>query len=239
MKKRLLSAAAAILLLLSVTACTKEQQGNVNLKPYEPVSETAAATTKYNENDLLNSDDTWQNKYALSYSFYDTKTGESQIMEGKCGKYYQAVDQKSGIITFISQEESYISEYILDSKTKTGTASVVANSTIDELYSGFSQFSTCDPYLPVYKNVTKFGTDKVANRSAVRYKQVETKDGKESRIAYIWIDDEYQFASKCELYDAQTQELLMRWELLSFTVNANEDAVKINLDEYTITNQET
>ena len=227
MKKRLLSAAAAILLLLSVTACTKEQQGNVNLKPYEPVSETAAATTKYNENDLLNSDDTWQNKYALSYSFYDTKTGESQIMEGKCGKYYQAVDQKSGIITFISQEESYISEYILDSKTKTGTASVVANSTIDELYSGFSQFSTCDPYLPVYKNVTKFGTDKVANRSAVRYKQVETKD------------DEYQFASKCELYDAQTQELLMRWELLSFTVNANEDAVKINLDEYTITNQET
>ena len=94
--------------------------------------------------------------------------------------------------------------------------------------------SVCDPYFPVYKNVTKVGSDFVGERSATRYKQVETENGETTRIAYIWIDDALQFASKCELYDAKTQELLMRWELLDFTQNVTEDRVQINTDPYNI-----
>lgn len=234
MKKRLLFGLAALLLLLSMTACGQEKNGSVNFGDYELSSEETTLL-QYDPQQLLDADDSWQNKYALSYTFYEKKTGESKITEGKCGKYYQAIDETSGIITFVSQEEGYMMEYMLDSNTKTGTAAVVTDSTIDELYSGFSQFSTCDPYFPVYKNVTKFESEFVANRSATRYKQVETENGTETRIAYVWIDDDLGFASKCELYDAQTQELLMRWELTAFTVNAVEEAVKINIGEYEIT----
>lgn len=234
MKKRLLFGLAALLLLLSTTACGQEKNGSVNFGDYELSSEETTLL-QYDPQQLLDADDSWQSKYALSYTFYEKKTGESKITEGKCGKYYQAIDETSGIITFVSQEEGYMMEYMLDSNTKTGTAAVVTDSTIDELYSGFSQFSTCDPYFPVYKNVTKFESEFVANRSATRYKQVETENGTETRIAYVWIDDDLGFASKCELYDAQTQELLMRWELTAFTVNAVEEAVKINIGEYEIT----
>lgn len=234
MRKRFLFGMMALVCLCSMTSCADNKSGSVDFGEYNPTSE-ATTVLKYDTNDLIDVDDSWQNKYALSYSFYDKKTGESKIAEGKCGRYYQAIDYTSAITTFISQESGYVVEYILDSKTKTGTSSVNTEATIDELYSGFSQFSTCDPYFPVYKNVTKFDTEFIANRSATRYKQVETENGVETRIAYVWIDDAFGFASKCELYDAQTEELLLRWELLSFTLDATEEAVKVNVDEYEIT----
>jgi hypothetical protein len=36
------------------------------------------------------------------------------------------------------------------------------------------------------------------------------------------------------IFDVQTQELLMEWELTDFTQNVNENGVKINLDDYNI-----
>ena len=63
---------------------------------------------------------------------------------------------------------------------------------------------------------------------------MQTENGVETQIAYVWVDDMFGFASRCELYDAQTEELLMKWELTDFTQNVNENGVKINLDDYNI-----
>lgn len=238
MRKRFICVMMIILILLCLCACSEKETGDVNFGEYE-LSETEMTSLKYNPDDVLSPDESWQNAYALSYSFYDKqKSGsESIIVEGRCGKYYQALDRTSDIISFFSQEDGYIIQYLLDGSTKTGTSAIVTGSSMDELYSGFTQFSVCDPYFPVYTNVTKVGEDFVANRSASRYKQIETQDGKETRIAYVWIDDAYGFASKCELYDAVTQELQMRWELLSFTQNVSEESIKVPVEEYELTEE--
>lgn len=249
MKKCLCASALIILLLLSFTACTPGSQGNVNFGDYEIPSdydnqnnagtsvEPGSSTGNYNAADILSPDTSWQNAYALSYSYYDIKTGESVLTEGKCGKYYQISDSSSDITTFLVQEDAFMIQYMLDTVQKNGTSAIITDGAIENAYSGFTLLSVCDPYFPVYKNVTRVGNDFVGKRPATRFKQVETKDGSQTRIAYVWIDDEFHFASKCELYDAVTEELLMRWELKDFTTNITEAAVKINVDAYNITKE--
>lgn len=252
MKKRLYASALIFILLFCFSACTPKDKGNVNFGDYEipsdynsqnnnsgnnPSDEQNNVSGIYNDYELLSPDTSWQNAYALSYSYYDKKTGESVLTEGKCGKYYQISDSSSDITTFLVQEDAFMIQYMLDTVQKNGTAAIVTDGAIENAYSGFTLLSVCDPYFPVYKNVTKVGDDFVGKRPATRFKQIETKEGKETRIAYVWIDDEFHFASKCELYDAVTQELLMRWELKDFTTNITEAAVKINIDAYSITNE--
>ncbi|MBQ8210389.1 MAG: hypothetical protein IJZ35_07410 [Clostridia bacterium] len=226
---------SAIMLIMSImlvfTACSEDKTGSVNFGDYNPEIES---TTIYNNSDLLYSDTNWINAYALKYNYYDKSTGESIITEGKCGNYYQSHDSASNVISYYAQQEGYILQYFLNKDTKTGTVSVVTDGTMDDLYSGFSLISTCDPYFPVYKNVTKVGQDFVADRSATRYKQTQTENGIVTKIAYVWIDDELGFASKCEQYNALTEELEMRWELLDFTQNVKESDIMIDIDSYEI-----
>lgn len=225
----------AIIIILTFASCTQQEDGgSVNFGDYVLPETDTEVSNKYGQDELVSSDTSWLDCYALEYSYYDTKTGESRIAEGRCENYFQSMDYATNTLTFYTQEDGYILEYVLNSETKTGTAAVVTDSTMENIYSGFSMLSTCDPYFPVYKNVTKVGQDFVANRSATRYKQTQTENGVITKIAYVWIDDELGFASKCEQYDAQTEELQMRWELLSFTRNVTEDDIKINLDNYTL-----
>lgn len=242
MTKKLFLFALIACILLTLSACSKEQPGGVNFGDYELSTEEILlqqeATLSYDPSKLIDADMSWQSAYALSYSYYDNKNGESKIAEGKCGRYFQSLDYATDIITYYTQEEGYVMEYVLNTKLKTGTSTVVTDSTMDDAYSGFCKLSTCDPYFPVYNNVTEVGSDFVANRPATRYKQVETQDGVVTRIAYVWIDDAYGFASRCELYDAQTQELQMRWELLDFTQNVTEDAIRVNLAAYSLADGE-
>ena len=245
MQKRILSICFILILIFGFSACGENQQnGSVNFGDYEIPSDYGnqnnpenQTTKPYNTSEVLSPDTSWQKSYALSYSYYDQKTGESVLTEGRCGNYYQVSDSVSNITTLLVQEEAYMLQYMLNTSTKTGTSAVVTDGTIETSYSGFTILSTCDPYFPVYKNVTSAGSDFVANRPATRYKQTETKDNAETRIAYVWIDDQYGFASKCELYDANTEVLLMRWELTDFTTNITEEAVKIDISAYTITNE--
>lgn len=234
MKKFLILGIVLIFIIITLSSCTADKPGSVDFGEYELTSETGT-TLSYDPSNVLDIDTSWQKAYALSYSYYDKKTGESIITEGKCGNYYQSLDGATNIINYLTQEDGYMMEYVLNQNTKTGTAAVKTEASMDTLYSGFSQLSTCDPYFPVYTNVTKVGDDFVTNRAAGRYKQQQTENGVVTKIAYVWIDDQYGFASKCELYDAQTEELQMRWELLNFTQNVTEDGVKINLDGYTLT----
>lgn len=223
-------------IMLAFTACNDDtSDGSVNFGEYNP--EVDSTTIYYNNSELISSDKSWFNTYALKYNYYDKNAGESIITEGKCGNYYQSNDSASNVITFYAQQDGYILQYFLNKNTKTGTVSIVTDGTIDNLYSGFALISTCDPYFPVYKNVTKVGQDFVANRSATRYKQTQTENGVVTKIAYIWIDDELGFASKCEQYDALTEELQMRWELLEFTQNVTEADLIIDTNSYKITSK--
>ncbi len=234
MKKTMIIIIFVTAFLFSFTSCSNSPKGNVDFGDYE-IPSVAETTAKYDESELISADESWQKAYALSYIYYDKKNGESKIAEGKCGNYYQSMDYATGIINYLEQQEGYVAQYMLNSNTKTGTSTVVTDGTMDTMNSGFMMLSVCDPYFPVYKNVKKVGTDFVAERPATRYKQIKQEDGKEVQIAYVWIDDIFGFASRCELYDAQTEELLMRWELQDFTQNVTDTGIRINLDAYEIT----
>lgn len=235
MQKRLSALAFLFILLFCFASCNgNTPEGNVNFGDYVLPTEQEEVSLNYDPSQMLDTDTSWQQAYVLSYSYFDKKTGQSTITEGKCGKYYQSIDSATNIVTYLTQEDGYMLQYMLDNQKRTGTVAVVTDATIDSVYSGFVMLSVCDPYFPVYKNVTKVGSDFVGDRSATRYKQTETENGEITRIAYVWIDDTLGFASKCELYDAKTQELLMRWELLDFTQNVTEDRVRINTDAYNI-----
>lgn len=259
MLKKFTALLIIFVLLICSAACTNDRKtnsdGSVNFGDYvlptdfdvptesasasdQNTAESPTANVSYDMSQVLDSDVMWQEAYALSYSYFDKKTGMSTITEGKCGKYYQSIDSATNILTFLSQEDGYMLQYMLDSATKTGTVTAVTDATIDSAYSGFVMISTCDPYFPVYKNVTKVGSDFVAERKATRYKQVQTENGETTKIAYVWIDDALGFASKCELYDAKTEEVLMRWELLDFTQNVTEDKIMINIDSYNISTKQ-
>ncbi len=232
--KKILALSAAIITIFCFSSCSNEEsKGSVDFGDYS-LENTESTSLKYNKDELLNSDDSWQKSYALSYNYYDKKSGQSTITEARCGKYYQSLDKSTNITTYLSQESGYILEYMLNNDSLTGTTTIITNNEMDDLYSGFSQLSVCDPYFPVYKNVLKVGTDFVAERSATRYRQTEQEDGENSKIAYVWIDDQYGFCSRCELYDAATEELLMSWELLEFTRNVKEEDLKIDVSEYDI-----
>ena len=224
------------LMLLASCSDNTTPEGNVNFGDYVIPTEPDT-TKKYDDSQLINADNSWQTEYALSYNYYDKKTGSSTITEGKFGKYYQSIDNATNIVTFLTQEDGYMIQYMLDNTKRTGTSTVITEGSIDTMLSGFMLLSVCDPYFPVYKNVTEVGDDFVGQRSATRYKQVQTENGVETQIAYVWVDDMFGFASRCELYDAVTQELLMKWELTDFTQNVNENGVKINLDAYNIINE--
>ncbi len=238
--KKLLCILLCILSFLSLCACTvgtepdEDSSLEDNTIPDINIIIPEETSSKLPQN-IISADTNWLNAYALEYSYYDKKTGESEIAEARCGKYFQSLDYASNTVTFYSQEDGYILQYMLNPESKKGTVAVVAGSAIDNLYSGFSMLSACDPYFPLYKNVARVGTDFIAERPAARYRQTQTENGITTKIAYVWIDEEYGFASKCEQYNAITEELEMRWELLSFTQNVTEEKIKIDISSYSIT----
>ena len=238
MKKRFTALVLIFVILLSVTACKSDdntQGGSVNFGDYVIPTEPDT-TTAYDPANKIQTDFSWCEQYIASYSYYDKNSGEALLYEGRCGNYLQIWEKNSGIITYYEQADGYMLEYLLSSEQAVGTVTAIADESVDTI-AQFPALTVCKEDFPSYSNVTKVGTNFVGNRSATRYKQVESENGVEKRIAYVWIDDQYGFASKCECYNAETQELLTRWELLDFTTNVTEAAVKINVDDFIITSQ--
>lgn len=238
--KKIIILSLTFLIIILFSACTSSDGGgSVNFGDYVLPEETTdmQISNKYNDDELVLSDTSWLNCYALEYSYYDNKTGESKIAEGRCGNYYQSTDYATNIITYYTQADGFILEYMLNRDSHTGTSTVVTNATMNDLYSGFSLLSSCDPYFPLYNNVTKVGKDFVAKRPVTRYKQTQTENGVVTKIAYVWIDDQLGFASKCEQYNAKTEELELRWELLSFTQNVKDSDIMINIDNYVLSTE--
>ena len=245
--RREIAVLLALLVLLSCVAagCSRGREAVPSTRPYVPQTEaepepevsTEEPPLPYDPAAVLDVATSWQTRYALSYSFYKDGDGESVVLEAKTGDFYQAMDQMTGIITYLTQEDGYVMEYVLDNNAGTGTATIVTDSTVANANSGFVQLSACDPYLPVYANVEKAGSDYVAKREATRYKQTQLgENGDPERIAYIWIDDEYSFVSRCELYEADGT-LLLRWELQSFTTDVKEEDVRLDISDFKLTQQ--
>ena len=236
MKKTIPFLCALVLIAALFVSCERDDNKNHDFGEYILSGDESSAGPAAPEG-ALTPDYSWMTSYALKYTYFDGSE-TSEITEGKSANYYRAEDAGSNSVVYIERKDGYLLEYMLNPADYTGAVSVVTDSDIADLHSGFMMLSAADSNFPLYTNVTPVGPEPVAGRRAMKYVQNgEPASGENGRTAYVWIDDEYGFASKCELYDSVTQELLMKWELESFALNVQDSDVVIDLSGFDIASQ--
>lgn len=178
-------------------------------------------------------DASWMNNYSLQYYYADTQ-GSSQITETRSGGYYSAVDATTGYTTFFAQGDGGVDEYILNIVSKTGTHKFSEGDSMDTLTSGWMQVSRLDEGFTSSKDVLYEGKETVAGREAGRYLQSIYVDGALTAYAFVWVDTQYGFASKCSVYTV-SGSLYSAWELTSFTSGTvTDEQAMTDLTPYTI-----
>lgn len=89
-----------------------------------------------------------------------------------------------------------------------------------------------DVQLKLEKNALYMRDENVAGRLCCRYLLGEYKDGERTKHIYIWIDVQYGFIAKLEIYDAEGN-LLEQREIKEFSVgNMTEEDVYIDISQY-------
>lgn len=178
-------------------------------------------------------DGSWMSNYSLQYYYADTQ-GSSQISETRAGGYYTAVDATTGYTTFFSQGDGGVDEYVLNVVSKTGTHKFSEGDSMDTLTSGWMQVSHLDEGFTTAQNVLYEGKETVAGREAGRYLQSIYVDDALTAYAFVWVDTQYGFASKCSVYTV-SGSLYSAWELTSFTAGTVTDEQAItDITQYTI-----
>lgn len=206
---------------------------------YDTVEEDSTVDDTVYENIAV--DDSWRYCYALTYEFYDYSEGTSVISEYRTSSEYVTLDADSNMMTYVIPSTGYLLEYFLSQDDLQGTVTVITDYELDDLQSSFYLLSVVDIRYPSYSNVTEIGETTVNGRSAMEYCQVgtESTSSTEQMTAYVWVDTEYGFVSKCEYYNS-SGTLLMSWELTYFTVDeATVSSIipQIDLTLYTISSE--
>lgn len=236
MRKFLICFFCLILSLSFFASCNgKGNDDNITSEPNYVNTTVGNAPTQYHG--IINVDESWKTNYVLQYSFYDFQGGTSSISECCNETGYVSIDNETGIVTYVQESEGFLLQYFLDPPVLQGTMSVITGNSLSDLQSGFYLLSVVDRRLPAYSNTTLSGKTTVAGRSATQYIQTGiTQNSNENLTALIYVDDQYGFVSKCELFNS-SRTLMMKWELTSFSSN-REDVLKampkIDLTDYQI-----
>ena len=230
-----------VILAVIISACVLTACENDNGVTIETPTATQKATRVYTDPDEANNETVtfvanteWINNYILEYNYADTGTA-SQITEIRYGDTYKAIDSLNGLISYFEQVEGGIDEFVINTETNEGVHTFLADQDMDTLTTGFMRVSSLDGDFTTQSDVQYEGTEMVAGREADRYlKSVYTSDTL-TAYAFVWVDKEYGFASKCAVYTVQGS-LYSSWELTSFSVGtvSYEDAV-LDISAYTIT----
>ncbi len=197
-----------------------------------PVSNPTAAVTSVQNN-------SWTANYSLTYSI--NENGETSVLkEQRCDGIYCVTDTASGAISYFEQNGEDIDQYILNPSAKTGTHSLLENSSLADITTGFMKIAAVNPEFTTYSNVEYQGEETVAGRSAKKYTQSAYSDaGLLTAYAFVWLDSEYGFASKCKVYNL-TGTVNTSWELTEFSVGGvSADGIGFSTDGYEITEEDT
>lgn len=220
--------------ILALYACL-DRNSNPNIEDLESYNYSSSLNQTTEEPESLAISSEWQSNYKLTYR-YMKDTEESIITEYRGEDFFCSVDNETGIITYLQQADDDIKQYMLNPSTLVGSNIPLLNQNLSHLRSGFMKIATVNPYFISYNNVTFNAEDKVSERQAKKYIQKAYKENQLTSLAYVWIDDEYGFASKCEVF-SDSGTLIASWELLEIEVGnislASIDE-NINLSQYSI-----
>lgn len=230
MRKIVVFALCLATVLGALTACKK--QSEPGLEAYAttekhtqvftdpaPVEYTTAPTVSVpvTGGSELNVDASWMDNFTLSYS-YSQNGVYSFLTERRCAGIYSVTDNATGISTYFIQNGKDIDQYVLDPQTKKGTYSVVEDAELAQLSTGFMKIAYLDPSFTVNPGVEFQIEEPVAGRAAKKYTQSSfTPAGLLTAYAFVWVDEEYGFASKCQVYNL-AGSVNTGWELQSLEV---------------------
>ena len=171
----------------------------------------------------------------LTYT-YTEGTESSELREMRCEGLYSVTDLASGAATYFIQNGSDIDQYVLNPAAMSGTHSVLSDQSLADITTGFMKIAYVDSSFPTLSNVEYQGEETVAGRVAAKYTQsAYNTAGLLTAYAFVWIDSEYGFASKCRVYN-MTGSVNVSWELTELTVGGvSEESIGFSTDGYTIT----
>ena len=201
-----------------------------------PIEYTTVPTSPPSVTDAsaLNVDTTWTDNYTLTYSFSQNGV-YSFLTERRCAGIYSVTDNATGISTYFIQNGKNIEQYVLDPQTKKGTYSEIENAELANLSTGFMKIAYLDPAFTTNPNVAYQTEEPVAGRAAKKYTQSSfTAAGLLTAYAFVWVDEEYGFASKCQVYNL-TGSVNTSWELQSLEVGTvTKETISFSVDGYDI-----
>lgn len=243
MKVHFRTAAAVILAfasLIGFASCSKTPETTTTESyVYHPADETTTSSDKENSpagSDALNVDPSWKANFDVSYTYFNKSQSEDAIRvhEKRSEKYFSAEDIDSGDTLYYKENGKNIDSYVIVPGGEEQVHSVIDGKKLNDLSSTFMKLSDVDPDLPVLANVMYMYDEDVAGRACSKYIQRAYADGEATGTVYVWVDAEYGFAAKGEVYDANTV-LTASWEVTSFAAGAVKDAdVEMDLSSYKI-----
>lgn len=206
---------------------------------YHPADETTVSSDAEKDPsaaDALNADTSWKTNFDVSYTYFNKSQSDDAIRvhEMRSEKYFSAEDIDSGDTLYYKENGKNIDSYVIVPDGEEQVHSVINGKNLNDLSSTFMKLSDVDPGLPSLANVMYMYDEDVAGRTCSKYIQRAYADGEATGTVYVWIDAEYGFAAKGEVYDENTV-LTASWEVTSFAVGAVKDAdVEIDLASYKI-----
>lgn len=179
-------------------------------------------------------DNSWKANYKLRYLI--TENNEtSELVEQRCNGIYCVTDVASGAISYFTQQGPDISQYILNPAAKSGSHTLQEGKSLADITSGFMKIAYIDPAFTTYSNVEYQNDDLIAGRTAKKYTQsAYSESGLLTAYAFVWIDAQYGFVSKCQVYN-MTGTANTSWELQELTVGGvTAESIGFSTDGYTI-----
>lgn len=238
--RKIACAVSALLMACSFASCAKNGNEEVTSESYvyHAADETTVAQgeSESGEKKEIAIDKSWRDDFDVIYSYYNVSQSEDKISvhEKRSENYFSAEDTQSGDMLYYEANGNDIDSYVIVPDEEEQVHTVIVDKTLADLSSTFMKLSEIDADLPALSNVMYMYDEEVAGRPCEKYIQRSYEDGEATETVYVWIDKEFGFAAKGEVYDKNTK-LTASWEMTSFSAGGVKDAdVKKDLSGYRI-----
>lgn len=233
MKKSIALLLSLIFVLLAFAACSNDDETTPTRVVPTGVDSLVVDT---NQNPQININNNWWLNYYAVFTYFcpaaNFKT-DTVISEKKTANSFIVSNLSEGYFKYYADTEQGLDEYVVVPTDLLFEHRLVPAASVNNVNSMFMKITAVAESFASGENVIYTGSEMIANRNCQLYMQrTFNESGEQDSVAYLWIDAQYGFCSKCITYDANG-EIVMSWELNEFRTGDITDAeVKPDLSSY-------
>ena len=247
--KKLMSVLISTTAIIMLTSCTglvekaKEKAKQAIEKAAAEAAEAKTETEAADESEKTESatiktetkqeSEWWQNNFSISYEFLamaNMTTYGTIYRKGDAVRMIMKIGGTSSDILYRTEGEVVV-KYILNLEKKNAIRSIATHTAdryLKERLSDHTVIPTKD--LSIQKDSKKVDTEKIVGRTATKWVQEKTILTSFTR-ATMWLDDEYGFALRTEVYAAiDGKEVMNTTSLVVTAASFNPDPKEIEID---------